>query len=125
MKRLIAAVVLLILIICAVVSGNFAVNHYYSELEVRIDNCINTAYSDSAYTNATELEEYWIGAEKVLKLFVNRSIVEQISESITVLPYYAQSSDEDSYKFLSACALLKLQLLHMRNAEIFSEESIF
>lgn len=120
MKRLFAALILLIITLGFTVYAAITVNNYSS----RMLSLINQSQEDflnkkSTDDNLSKLEEIWKEAEPMLYIFTNHEALENISVSI------CKVKAGDSEDFLKESAELKEKVDHLRKGETFSFRSFF
>lgn len=113
MKRLIAAVVLIILVTGIYISSYFYIDRVCEETEKLLNECVS-AYNNNQKieTNITELENYWSNKEKVLSIILNHNSIDEIElaiESLSVHSKYPQN--EMFYEYSSTIDILLHQIM--------------
>lgn len=95
MKRVIAAVVLLIIVVSTYIGSYIYINHVCEETLNKLDKCI-TSYSENKNSEkeAKNLDKYWNKMEKSLSIVVNHGKIDDIEYAIGALKVYSKSSEE-------------------------------
>lgn len=86
------------------------VNNICDEAMILIDECIDE-YKDigKRETNSEKFKEYWDKKEKILSVFVNHDVIDDIEISVAELSYH--SKFEDNTMFFDSAIRIKT-LLH-------------
>ena len=94
MKRSIAAIVLLVLIIGAYIFNYTYVNNTCKKTDDILENCIEIYKSgQDATEKAKELKNYWTDKEPFLSLFANHSMIDDIELAISSLTVYTDTKN--------------------------------
>ncbi len=115
MKRLIAALVLIISIAVICTVGIIYVSNTYNDFDGAIKQCkelINDKNYDAAKELSTTTAKRWSKTRGILSIFINHGTVEQIDESISQLSSFANK--ENTAHFLAECEVLRLNFLEMK-----------
>ncbi len=118
MKRLIAAVVLIIIIFAINTLGFAVTEHYYDTLTTILEDCrrdYENGDKKSAAEKAADLEELFEKSEKKLAVFVNRGSIDDIGASVTQIRSFAESQADSL--FLSEVSLCLMYVEHMHDIE--------
>ncbi len=125
MKRVIAAIVLILAVAGFCVFNVVYIENSYNDLKSDIDG-IKESYSsesvEAAQKKAAEFEEKWVKKEDNLSVFVNHDIIDELGVSISKLPIYAPLNEE---LFLAECKEIEIGLLHMLNDTKINMHSLF
>ncbi len=115
MKRVIAAIVLILVVAGFCIFNVVYIENSYNDLKSDIDG-IKESYSsesvEAAQKKAAEFEEKWVKKEDNLSVFVNHDIIDELGVSISKLSIYAPFNEE---LFLAECKEIEIGLLHMLN----------
>ncbi len=122
MKRLIAAVVLLILLAAAGIMGNRLIVSRCETLFALLDECEADFYAGNGREACDRLEEYYVRQEDLLSAFVNHDAVEEVGLSIARLNGYAGTQSQAD--FAGECAVLRARIIHIRNQETIGVDSL-
>lgn len=98
MKRLISAIILLIFVLSAYLTGYFYINTTCEKANKMLTNC-EKAYNanENAEKYAKKLEKFWSDAEKPLSLFANHSEIDEIELAIHTLKIYSKTSEKEIF----------------------------
>lgn len=125
MKRIIAAVLLIVIIAASCIANTKYIDKTYNELSKDISDLIE-AYDlspEKAEKNAEKLKEKWDDKELLLSIFANHEIVENIGLSFSKLPIFAKEKSSDM--FLAECKSIELELSHMLKDTKIDAHSLF
>ncbi len=126
MKRLIAAVILLVTVIGFALAARFVTEHFYNELSVILKESTEeykNGNKKTAVLKAAELEEKWDDVRFYLAAFINRDMLEDIEASLSRVHTFAKNNDDSM--FLSESELLSMLLSHMLETEKLTWLSVF
>ncbi len=113
MRRLIAAAVLVVLIISIYLTGYLYINATCEETKMLVSNCV-TAYekNENIEFHTEKLEKYWSGKEKMLSVFTNHGVIDEIELTIESLGVHSKYPDNEMfYEYSSSLKMLLHQLL--------------
>ncbi len=110
MKRLIPALIILTVIIVTFIGSYVFVNSICKQARNLIDECIDE-YKEKGVTEtkAENFKKYWDKQEKILSIFVNHQIIDEIEISVAELSYH--SKFKDNHMFFDAAIKIKT-LIH-------------
>ena len=110
MKRLIPAIIILIIIVSAFLGSYFYINKVCETAYEGIENCIQE-YEEhgTAKADTTWLKNYWTSKEKILSFFVNHESIDDVELALSSAALH--SKFENNYMFYDACDTAKM-LLH-------------
>ncbi len=118
MKRLIAAVILLFIVI-GVTTANFIITeHHYKKMTALIKESTELykeGNKKAAAEKAAAANAHWEKHEKILAVFINRGVIDDIGESVTRYHTLAQSGDDAL--FLSEGEVCLMLVTHMHDIE--------
>lgn len=124
MKRIIPAVIILILILTAFFGSYFYVNDVCKTAYEGVEGCLKeyeehgTAKADSAW-----LRNYWDEKEKILSFFVNHELIDKVELSISNLELHSKFSN--NYMFYEACDTVKILLHQIMEDTKLTTHSVF
>ncbi len=126
MKRLIAAVILLLFVSASAVLSFFATRHYCNTLLTNLDTC-QSVYKDGQKETAAELaaefSEDWQKAHFTLAAFVNRGEIDNIEMSVARMVSFAHTQDD--CHFFAECNQIQMLIEDMLERESLSLLTIF
>lgn len=124
MKRLIAAIVLLEVVIGLSVSSAITTNRCYYALTGKIEE-IEAIYENKESTEKqlSALKDYWEKTEPVLMFFANHGAVEEIGIRIDRLVSLSDTDEESAFK--TEAVELKSRLKYLKDSESLTFESVF
>ena len=126
MKRLVAAAIIAAAVIILCICGNLFVNNICRETEKMLDECTE-AYRDNDYESASEkaekLRNTWDSKQGKLALFVNHSMLDEITYESTAMPYLA--SDAADGDFFASSAKISRLLMQIRRDQRISCETFY
>lgn len=110
MKRLIAAAVILLIIIGTYIGSSTYTDKICKTAIQGIESC-SEEYKEhgTAKADAAWLKNYWNEKEKILSIFVNHNLIDEIEVTVSSIELY--SAFENNYMFYDACNRAKV-LLH-------------
>jgi len=113
MRRLIAAVLLLVIVLVSYLISFFYIKNTCDNANRILDECINLYEQDlNASKKAEELNKYWSGHEKYLSVFANHSMIDDIELAISSLLIYANTDDNVIfYEYSGTVATLLHQMM--------------
>ncbi len=120
MKRLAAAIILLLVVTVLAVCGSLIVGRCHNLLFSDLDRYYQNKESiEPLYT----LKKDWDKAQPMLMFFTNHQTVNDIDITINRLLKYEENGQKDEVN--TQIAELKARLNHLKNSESFSFETIF
>lgn len=118
MKRLIAAVILLFIVI-GVTTANFIITeHHYKKMTALIKESTELykeGNKKAAAEKAAAANAHWEKYEKILAVFINRGVIDDIGESVT--RYHTLAQIGDDALFLSEGEVCLMLVSHMHDIE--------
>lgn len=124
MKRLIPAIIILIVMISSFLGSYFYINNVCETASSGVESCIKeydehgTAKADAAW-----LKNYWTKKEKVLSFFVNHERIDEVEKAISNLKLH--SKFENNYMFYEACDDVKILLHQIMEDTKITTHSVF
>lgn len=99
MKRIIAAIILLVTVLVLTVTGNLIIISKCDGIKEKLDICTEEFESgkESAAQSAKSLIKEFKEKETILTLFANHSLIDQISNEITALPVYVKENNRTEF----------------------------
>ncbi len=124
MKRIIPAIVILVVVIASYFGSYIYINNVCDTVTEGIDACLKE-YEDhgTAKADANWLENYWDDKEKILSFFVNHSMIDNVEMSISNIKLHA--GFKDNYMFYDACDTAKTFLHQIIEDTKISAHSVF
>ncbi len=126
MKRLIAAIVLIICLASLCVTSTITVGNSYVKFQKELDNC-QSAVKQKNYEAAKEKSEalarVWQEKRGVLSIFINHLTVEEVDETVAQLSSFANKENEAH--FLAECEVLELKFIEMKEYCSVSLHTLF
>lgn len=126
MKRLIAAGILAVLLICGCIFGHFYVSSACDKTKTEIIVC-KTAVSNGDYKKAKKqtekLCENWEKRRNKLIVFVNRGLLDEISETLSGLACLANEDTKNEFEASSNQISFLLNLIS--NGQRFTANAFF
>jgi hypothetical protein len=126
MKRLGVSLVILALIAAICIVGIIFIQIRYEEVDKLLVQCEDFMEQDdwkSAARCANTAEKVWMKSEKGLSVFINHDLIDEVGLCIaSISPYATPDTKQD---FFAACKTAKTALLHMKNDQIISFETLF
>lgn len=113
MKRLIAAAVLTVLIIGIYLTGFFYINHTCEETKTLIEDCVSSyEKNDNTELYTQKLQNYWSGKERMLSVFTNHKVIDDIELAIESLSVHSKFPKNNMfYEYSSTLKTLLHQLM--------------
>lgn len=110
MKRILPAILILMIIIITYISSCIYINNVCEIVAGKIDKCIKS-YDENNNTKlyTEELNQYWSEKEKILSIFVNHELIDEVELSISNLKLHSDFKENEM--FYDACDTTKV-LLH-------------
>ena len=118
MKRLIAGLTILSVLIVLGVAGIIYTNNFVAELSDSLDlarESINQGKEEKSKEICIALKTEFEDREKVLSLFFSHEIIELIEQNLSVLPDYAKETEKAA--FLSSLEKVKTNLLELKESQ--------
>ena len=124
MKRIIPAVIILIIVIGSYIGSYIYINNVCDTVKEGIDACLNE-YKEhgTAKADAKWLENYWDEKEKILSFFVNHAMIDEVEMAISNIKLHA--SFKENYMFYDACDNAKTLLHQIMEDTSISAHSVF
>lgn len=126
MKRLVAAIFLLVTVISLSITANILVSKSVKSFDKRLEKCekacINEDWTEASL-QAKALIKDWQKERKWLSIFVNRGLLDDITTSAAQLLPYGKAKSTDVY--LGECAAFSELLESVRQEQTLSFESFF
>ena len=98
MKRLIAAVVILIVLSSVFFTGYFSINNICKNTKELLTECVNSYHSGSrTQESAEKLEKYWSSKESVLSLFADHTSIDNIELDLHLLKIYSATDEKELF----------------------------
>lgn len=126
MKRLISVVILLAVIISLSLMQANTFNKYYKMISVGLDEIVAECESKNyinAGKNAAALENEWIKCERKLSFFFDNADIRELGTAISSLKDLASENSKEN--LLSQISVVRVMLIHIKNANRVSIYSIF
>lgn len=114
MKRLIIGLLILMLIIVLGVTGLLCTNKFVGGLTLSLNSARESALKDNFTQSeklSNEIKETFKEKEKLLSLFLNHSLIEEIDENLSLLPVFAKSAAKND--FLAHVETVETKLLEL------------
>ncbi|MEE1198293.1 MAG: DUF4363 family protein [Acutalibacteraceae bacterium] len=115
MKRLFAAIILIIFLTSLCVAATLIVSNSYRSFQQELSECV-TALKQKDYDVAKEksaaLANVWQEKRGMLSAFINHQTVEEVDETVAQLSSFANKENEAH--FLAECEVLKLKFIEMK-----------
>ena len=125
MKRLIASFIIIIILGGACYLGVCTTQKAYNEIYETIENSerhMQNAEEAQTKSAALKAEEIWIEKEKLLAVFINHELLDEVGLKLSQLePLASLDTKED---FFAAVNSAKTSLVHMRSGQIPSVETV-
>ncbi len=115
MKRLIAAALLLIVVIGVTTACFIITEHHYKKMAALITESADLykqGKSQAAAEKATAAKSHWERNEKLLTVFINRGVIDEIGEAVTRHDILAKSGDTALFLAENAICLMLIQHMH-------------
>lgn len=121
MKRLIIALVLMVIALAACFGENLLIKHHYKNIMEKIKICehqIDSRDFESAKLTADKIEKEWQDKEEVLTFFISKNHLKEISLAISQLRELATENSKDYFK--AQCEQIKYLFTQIKNDEDFN-----
>ncbi|MBQ9977501.1 MAG: DUF4363 family protein [Clostridia bacterium] len=125
MKRLIAGFVIIIILGGACYLGVCATQKAYEEIYETIENSekyMQNGEEAQAKSAALKAEELWIEKEKLLAIFINHELLDEVGLKLSQLEPFANENTKE--EFFASVNSAKTALTHMRSGQIPSVETV-
>lgn len=125
MKRLIASFVIILILGGVCYLGNSITQKTYDQINETIENSLEymvTGEEALAKSAALRAEELWIKSEKYLAAFINHQLLEEVGLKLSQLEPFANEDTKE--EFFASVKSAKTALIHMRNGQIPSVETV-
>ena len=123
MRRLIAVAVLLIFVVSAYLIGFFNIKSVYKQTNVLVDECVTAFEEDEDVNKKIEkLENFWDKKEKLLSVFSNHALKDEIELAIYSLGIHSKTGD--SVMFYEYSGKVKTLLHQLKEDTVPSVHSI-
>lgn len=125
MKRVIIAIFLLIVVLFVCGFENIFINRFCEKKQEEINDCREVFYSDrNLCEKKTEtFKKEWDKKQITLIMFINHSIVDDITKESTRLPSFVKTADEG--EFFAACDLIERALEQMKDDQRITIDSFY
>ncbi len=126
MKRLIPAVLMLIFIIGVAFFGRITAKSTFSEIDRVLEECGESIFKDEAekaLLSAEKIEKIWLGKRRLICLFANRRLTDELEKSISYLNLYLK--DENTRDALYEYQTIKATTNNLVSDQTLSVESFF
>lgn len=124
MKRLIIAIVVLVLILAMGILETVYVDKIFNELDVRLDECTALVYEKSpeAYQKLSDLAQWWGKHRGYLELFTYSPDLRAFSVALAEAQGSAECADYQNA--LSKCVSLQIMSKNIHNILDFNTEDV-
>ena len=125
MKRLIASFVIILILGGVCYLGNSLTRKAYGEIYETIENSekyMQNGEEALAKSAALKAEELWIEREKYLAAFINHELLDEVGLKLSQLEPFANIDTKEV--FFASVKSAKTALIHMRNGQIPSVETV-
>ena len=125
MKRIIAAAVLVVLVALLAVTESMYIKNFCKHKKQEIQDVENLYTEDisECTDSAKRFKEEWDCLQSKMTLFVNHSLIDQISEDATRIPVYAENRDKS--EFYAACADIERALKQISDDQRIGIDSFY
>lgn len=124
MKRVIPAIIILLIVIASYFGSYVYINNVCYTVNEGIEACLKE-YEEhgTAKADAKWLKNYWDEKEKILSFFVNHAMIDEVEKAISNVKLH--SSFKDNYMFYDACDTTKTLLHQIMEDTKISAHSVF
>ena len=125
MKRLIAGFVIIIILGGTCYLGVYATQKVYDEIYETVENSekyMQNGEEALAKSAALKAEELWIEKEKLLAIFINHELLDEVGLKLSQLEPFANENTKE--EFFASVNSAKTALIHMRSGQIPSVETV-
>lgn len=126
MKRLIPSAVLAVIILLGCIWGHYVTDDVCNITDTELKEC-EQAYKNGSFDKAQELakklQKEWEDREEKLSLFVNHSFLDEISENLAQIPYFA--NPQSANLGLAKISYTKHLLKHIEEHQSLIPESFY
>ena len=124
MKRIIPAIIIILIITASYIGSYFYINNVCGKVNEGIELCLNE-YKEhgTATADAKWLKNYWDEKEKILSFFVNHEMIDKIEKEISNIKLH--SSLKENYMFYDACDSAQILLHQIIEDTKISTHSVF
>ena len=125
MRRLWAAVVIIVVMLTYCVISVFAVTHQEQEMVYLLEKAYNAAQSgdfEKAYKLARQSEERWIEVESAIFMFISHLELAEIGASIARMPPLIKN--ENKAEFMAVSRYVIVRITHLAQSERVSIQNI-
>ncbi len=123
MKRLYAALALILFLTAAVFTATATVNNNYKYFNQKLNECEEAFINGNAAEKCSEFEKEFEERQKTLCIFINRSVLDNIS--LYAARMTAAAKQNDAEIFYSELASIRLNFYKLKGDETFSIVSLF
>ena len=123
MKRLYAALALIILLAASVFAATKTVNNSFKYFNQKLDECEQSFINGNAAEKCAEFEKEFEKRQKTLCIFINHSLLDNISLYAAKMTSAAKQNNAEI--FYGELAAIRLNLYKLKNDETFSVASLF
>lgn len=125
MKRLIVSLVIIVVLGGFCYLGNYLTQKTYDKVLKTVENSEEYMQKDEealAKSDAKRAEEQWVKSEKYLAIFINHDLIDEVGLKLSQLEPFATRDTKE--EFFAAVKSVKTALIHMRNGQIPSVETV-
>ena len=98
MKRLVAAVIILIILGAVFFTGYFSINNICQNTKELLSECVNNYHSGNrTQESAAKLEKYWNSKESILSLFADHTSIDNIELDLHLLKIYSSTDEKELF----------------------------
>lgn len=98
MKRLIAALILLVFVLTAYFTGYFYISNTCKQANELLEECTAAYNNGKDASEPTEkLDKFWSEKEKPLSVFVNHAAIDEIELAIASLLIYSSTAEDELF----------------------------
>lgn len=123
MKRLYAALALILFLAVAVFTATRTVNNNYKYFSEMLNQCEQSFINGNAVEKCSEFEKEFEKRQKALCIFINRSVLDNISLYAARMTSAAEQNNAEN--FYSELASIRLNFYKLKDDENFSVVSLF
>lgn len=122
MKRVIAAIILIVIVASSYFLGDYYIKDSCKTANRLLNDCV-TAYKNNQGVEKTaeELEDFWSKKESILSIFTNHNSIDEIELAINSLVIYSTTTEKEIfYEYSGRVKTLIHQLLEDNSISIHS-----
>ncbi len=125
MKRFMVSLLIILILGGTCYLGSCVTEKAYVEIYEKIEKSEKYMQNEQetlAKSAALNAEELWIEKEKYLAIFINHELIDEVGLKVSQLEPFATSDTKQ--EFFAAIKSAKTALIHMRNGQIPSVETV-